>query len=212
MTDSVLRTLWGWLSFGMVSRVVIDLKTEAVFTSETPVNLWETTRSKDRTQSSSYPQSWESGISYWKTDTPRGSWLHCGRLRTYDMLQEPAQLAADLVQYSTDYPTFGVSTFRFIRRVLLGWLTVTIVNFARSGMNHTPPPRTFYICMYSVALMFRHWCDPAVKRRKAAQKQTPITTFFKKLTPSFNSLHYVKHYFCLWDLSFVGVSYFPPRK
>jgi hypothetical protein len=37
--------------------------------------------------------------------------------------------------------------------------------------------------MYSVAadiLLFRCWCDLAAKKRKEAQKQIPITNFFKK--------------------------------
>jgi hypothetical protein len=34
--------------------------------------------------------------------------------------------------------------------------------------------------MYSVALLFRHWCDIAAKERKEAQKQIVMTDFLKK--------------------------------
>jgi hypothetical protein len=57
---------------------------------------------------------------------------------------------------------------------------LSTANSACSGMNETPSPCIFYVFMYSVALLFRHWHDLATKKRKEAQKQIPITSFLKK--------------------------------
>jgi hypothetical protein len=49
------------------------------------------------------------------------------------------------LQYSPDHPTFGYPTFCFISGTVLERSILSTVNSACSGMNHTPPPCTFYI-------------------------------------------------------------------
>jgi hypothetical protein len=45
------------------------------------------------------------------------------------------------------------------------------------------------------AVLFRRWRD-LVAQKRSDQKQIPTVSFFKKETPSFRNLHYVKYYLC----------------
>jgi hypothetical protein len=82
------------------------------------------------------------------------------------------------LEYSPDYPTFGYPTFRFIRRAVSERSILSTVTSACNRMNHSPPPRTFYI-LCTQLLLFWRWRDLAAKKRKEAQKQIPNTNFLK---------------------------------
>jgi hypothetical protein len=83
-----------------------------------------------------------------------------------------------LIQQSPDYPTFGYPTFRFIRRAVSERSILSTVTSACNRMNHSPPPRTFYI-LCTQLLLFWRWRDLAAEKRKEAQKQIPISNFWK---------------------------------
>lgn len=99
------------------------------------------------------------------------------------------------IKYSPDYPILGYPTFAFIRHAVLERYILSTVTLHE--VKQITPPTTTHLLhfVYTMASLFRRWCDLAAMKIKWAQ--TRIRNFLKN-KHSFTNLYYVTLFWFVW--------------